>query len=64
MKTLIVEDNKISSKLLKAVLESEGFDTVVADDGHEALKILGAEKIDCIVSDVMMPKHGWLPPYL
>lgn len=54
-KTLIVEDNETSGKLLQAVLESEGFETSIANDGQEALKILESQNVDCIVSDVMMP---------
>lgn len=55
MRTLIVEDNHLSSKLLQAVLDSEGYETSIAYDGQEALKILEHTRIDCIVSDVRMP---------
>jgi signal transduction histidine kinase len=55
MKTLIVEDNPTVSKLLHAVLTADGFNTAVAKDGIEALRILGEEKINCIISDVKMP---------
>jgi signal transduction histidine kinase len=55
IRALIVEDNETSSKLLQAVLESEGFETFIANDGQEALKILESQSVDCIVSDVMMP---------
>ncbi|MBI1767305.1 MAG: response regulator [Bacteroidetes bacterium] len=55
MKTLIVEDNNTSSKLLQVVLKAEGFETIAAKDGQEALQILESQKVECIVSDVMMP---------
>lgn len=55
MKTLIVEDNKSSGKLLQAVLESEGFETELADDGQDALDVLENHKVDCIISDIVMP---------
>ncbi len=55
MRTLIVEDNRTSSKLLQAVLDAEGYETCVAFDGQAALEILKTTKIDCIVSDVTMP---------
>ncbi|SFD82545.1 PAS fold-containing protein [Chitinophaga sp. CF118] len=55
MKTLIVEDNVVSSKLLRAVLDAEGYETIIAMDGYEALKILKENTVDCIVSDIKMP---------
>jgi len=55
MKILIVEDDKISGKLLQSVLGSEGFGTEIAGDGQEALLLLNFRKFDCIVSDIMMP---------
>jgi len=55
MTTLIVEDNEMAGKLLAIQLESEGFDTIVACDGQKALDILDSTKIDCVVSDLMMP---------
>lgn len=55
MKTLIVEDNPTISKLLNAVFTADGFNTTVAKDGIEALRILGKEEINCIISDVKMP---------
>ena len=55
MKALIVEDNATSSKLLKASLEAEGFETLIASDGLIALKIMEHERINCVISDAMMP---------
>jgi PAS domain S-box-containing protein len=52
---LIVDDNHTNRKLLTAVLEAEGYDTVEAADGLEALEILGRSTIDGVVSDVLMP---------
>ena len=56
---LIVDDNP---KFLQDVLPMYGYDTEVAEDGIEALKILGDEnkKFDLILLDVMMPNmDGW-----
>ena len=55
MKTLIVDDNDINRKLLQALLEAEGFETILANDGKEALQLLEHQKADCIISDIMMP---------
>jgi len=52
---LIVDDVEINRKLLRAHLQSEGFDTLEADDGAEALVKLQREPVDAIVSDILMP---------
>ena len=56
---LIVDDNP---KFLKDALPMYGYDIEVAEDGLEALKILGDENrsFDLILLDVMMPNmDGW-----
>ena len=56
---LIVDD---SPKYLKDALPMYGYDITTAEDGLEALKILGDEKqhFDLILLDVMMPNmNGW-----
>ena len=56
---LIVDDNP---KFLKDALPMYGYDVNVANDGLEALKILGDENshFDLILLDVMMPNmDGW-----
>lgn len=56
---LIVDDNP---KILADALPMYGYDTTIADDGIEALKILfeKEEHFDLILLDVMMPNmDGW-----
>ena len=55
MDILIVDDNEINRKLLRVVLQAEDYDTVEAADGREALQVLEREKVDVIVSDILMP---------
>jgi signal transduction histidine kinase len=52
---LIVDDNPTNRKLLREVLRAEGYSTVEADDGIEALSALEREPFDIIVCDVLMP---------
>lgn len=52
---LIVEDDKNTRKLMKAVLSTNGYMTFTASDGLKALEVLDLEHIDLIVLDVMMP---------
>ena len=56
VKILVVDDDKNIRKLMKVVLEHEGFSVITASDGGEALAVLDKEIVDVIIVDVMMPK--------
>lgn len=53
---LVVEDDKSSLRLVKAVLEHAGYEVFEAGNGLEALDRMDVQHIDLIVLDVMMPK--------
>ncbi|MBQ3257992.1 MAG: response regulator transcription factor [Oscillospiraceae bacterium] len=53
---LVVDDDKNTRLLLKAVLEAENYTVVTAADGEEALAAMEHSHIDLVVLDVMMPK--------
>ena len=55
LRILVVEDNEIMRKVLEEELSSQ-YDVCVAADGEEALGIVRTERIDLVVSDIMMPK--------
>jgi PAS domain S-box-containing protein len=55
MNILIVDDNETNLKLLRVTLESEGFKTIMADDGKAGLEKLQEGNIDAVVSDILMP---------
>jgi signal transduction histidine kinase len=56
MKVLIVDDNTTNRKLLRINLEGEDIATIEAEDGVEALEKLEKEKVDAIISDILMPR--------
>lgn len=57
---LIVDDEKNICELIRLYLEKEGFKTVTAYDGEEAVKIFKSVSPDIVLLDVMMPKKdGW-----
>lgn len=59
-KVLIVDDEPDTLELVKLVLESGGFKTVLAASGKEALKELEASRPDLVLLDIMMPDmDGW-----
>lgn len=55
MKVLIAEDDRYTREGLVEILEAEGYVTVAAPDGEQALALYAAEKPDFVCLDVMMP---------
>ena len=53
---LVADDDKHTRILLKAVLEAENYTVFTAENGEEALRIIGKEHIDLAILDIMMPK--------
>ncbi len=53
---LIVEDEKRVADLLKAGLEENGYQTMVAYDGEMALRLFKAGDYQLVISDVILPK--------
>ena len=52
---LVVDDDKNTRRLLKAVLENDGYKVSLAENGEEALDAMDSEVIDLVVLDIMMP---------
>jgi CheY-like chemotaxis protein len=53
---LVVDDDKNTRRLLKAVLEQEGYQVLTASNGREALDLMDQHYVDLVVLDVMMPE--------
>ena len=56
VRLLIVDDEKMIRNVVREYAEFEGFETVEAEDGMEAVEICRKEDFDCIVMDIMMPR--------
>jgi two-component system, NtrC family, response regulator HydG len=54
-KILVADDDEGVRVGLVANLELEGYEVAEARDGAEAIRLIGADKYDLIVSDVVMP---------
>jgi len=52
---LIVDDSPTEQHVLSQVLEKNGFETLVASDGEEAINIAVSNHPDLILMDVVMP---------
>ena len=59
-KILIVDDDENICELLRLYLEKDGFDTIVANDGEQAVVFAAIYSPDLILLDIMLPKlDGW-----
>lgn len=52
---LVVEDDAALRKMMKSVLQRNGYRPLLAEDGQAALDILEREQADLIITDIMMP---------
>lgn len=52
---LLVDDEMKITEVVKAYLDKEGYNTFIAHNGNEALKLFNNNKIDLVVLDRMLP---------
>lgn len=57
-KILVVDDDPAIAEMLTMVMEREGFETVVVDNGLEAVEAASRENPDLILLDLMLPGLG------
>jgi DNA-binding response OmpR family regulator len=55
-KALIVEDDAATQRLLASIIEGEGFDVDLANDGEKALEMLARHDYTIILLDIVLPK--------
>lgn len=60
MKILICEDNPMAMRTLSVVLEREGFNVDLAEDGNQAIDFLQNNDYDLMVVDIHLPYHSGL----
>src|SRR5260370_35681785 len=54
-RVLIADDDTVVRDVGRRYLERDGLEVAIARDGNEALRLLGTQRIDVAVLDVMMP---------
>lgn len=52
---LVVDDSATMRQMIKTAIAEIGFDSITAQDGEKALKILGDQTVDIIITDINMP---------
>jgi DNA-binding response OmpR family regulator len=56
LSALVVMDDSLLAGLVEYKLQKHGFTVYKAEDGQDALELLGAERFDVLLLDVMIPK--------
>ncbi len=52
---LVVDDNEMNRDMLSRRLKGKGYTVEVAEDGQQALELLGKDPFDLVLLDIMMP---------
>jgi PAS domain S-box-containing protein len=60
LRILLAEDNAINQKLASRLLQKQGHQVVLANNGLEALNAMLTESFDAVLMDVQMPGMGGL----
>jgi len=56
-RVLVVDDDAGVREVVRSMLESAGYQVVVAENGKEAMKMLETERADLILTDLVMPEQ-------
>jgi DNA-binding response OmpR family regulator len=57
-RVLLVDDNEVLRDLMHDALNAKGFEITTADGVIEALKLIGAQEFDALITDLHMPNAG------
>ena len=55
-KILVVDDNEKNVELLEAILQAASFEVLKAYDGKQAIEMVGKERPNLLLLDIMMPQ--------
>jgi len=56
LRILVAEDNAIAGKVVGVLLEKQGYEVILVDDGEQALSRIRAKPFALALVDVRMPK--------
>jgi class 3 adenylate cyclase/CheY-like chemotaxis protein len=54
-RVLVVDDQAANVRLLEAILSPRGYEVLTASSGEQALELIGAEDLDLVLLDILMP---------
>ncbi|WP_133512510.1 ATP-binding protein [Candidatus Thiosymbion oneisti] len=56
LRILVAEDNAVAGKVVRVLLEKQGYEVILVDDGEQALSRIRADPFALALVDVRMPK--------
>ncbi len=56
LKILLAEDNPTTQSLISILVEQQGFDLTIVDNGQAAVEFLETQQVDLVLMDCQMPK--------
>lgn len=57
---LVIDDEELLVKMVKTMLEREGYRVMVAQNGKLGMKLFRQESIDLVITDIFMPEKEGL----
>src|SRR5260221_12488061 len=54
-KVLVVDDSPTIRKVVSFILDAQGYETLTAENGEDALGKLRADRVDLVLTDFVMP---------
>ena len=60
LRILLAEDNSLNQRVAKTMLEKQGFQVTIANNGKEAVELLTKQNFDLVLMDVQMPEMDGL----
>jgi len=54
-RALVAEDNQLNQRVVQRLLQKKGYDSVIVDNGKQALDALSKERFDFVLMDIQMP---------
>ncbi len=61
---LVVDDDITTLQILKGILETVGYQVILADDGFHVMDLLENNDVDLVITDIIMPKQEGLETIL
>ena len=52
-----MDDDVTFRKMLRKILEREGYETIEAEDGKEGMRLFRAAPADLVITDILMPEQ-------
>jgi CheY-like chemotaxis protein len=60
LRILVAEDNSVNQQLARRLLQGQGHDVVICQNGREAVRAVEREQFDVVLMDVQMPEMDGL----